>query len=468
MKESSIISTSFALSEAKKTWRNDPHYYVSINTFVENMLIKGKKDGKYQVKQLCQVAEIVDITENPNNKDEFNYIDIGTNKGQLLAIGYKLKSSDAPSRARRKVKKGDLLTAVSGSQTGKEEHVAVLVPDELDGSIASTGFEVIRPVEVNSYYLLLLFNHSIIKKQIFRRLRGSAIPAVWRRDLKNILIPINERLLEISNKLKQAIEAKIEAEEKRNEIEEIFKKYFDIEMEPPKAISSVYTSQNAKEVKRIDPKHFSPQLVIYENLLHKSKLNLVNLGKLVKKKIRRGVQPQYDKKGEIPVIKTGNVHDEPIRWEKTSRVNIEFYKLNKDAQVPKNSLVVTSTGEGSWGRTSISTVESALADGHIAIVEINKEIIDPYYVCAFLWTPYGKAQYKRRVRGSTGQTEIYPMDIETIIIPRLGDKDENLIAKEMKTYFTNFYRSIELHTQAMEELSKLLGLNSGGGKSWKS
>jgi len=465
MKGLSSISVYFTLSEAKSFWRNDPHYYVPMNTYTEDLLKSGKQVGAYKIKELCQVAKIIDVTENPKNKSEFNYIDIGTNKGNLLAIAYKLKGEEAPSRARRKVRKGDLLTAISGSQTGNEEHVAVLVPEELDGSIASTGFEVIRPLKIDPYYLLALFNHPIVKKQIFRRLRGSAIPAVWRRDLRNILIPINERLIEIGNKLKQAIEAKIEAEKRRKEIDKIFRKYLDIDLKPSEEVSSIYTLQKAKEVKRVDPKYFSPKLVMYENILFKSKLNLASLRELVSKKIRRGTQPQYEEDGEIPVIKTGNVHDRPIKWETCSKVNIKFYNMNKKAQVHKDSLVVTSTGEGSWGRTSVSTVEHAIADGHIAIVEINRMIIDPYYVCAFLWTPYGKAQYERRVRGCTGQTEIYPMDIETIIIPRLNKEDESRISEEMVTYFTNFYRSIELHSQAMEELNKLLGLNAGDDKS---
>ncbi|SFE00946.1 Restriction endonuclease S subunit [Thermoanaerobacter thermohydrosulfuricus] len=465
MKGLSPISALYTLYEAKSFWRNDPHYYVPMNTWVEDLLRDMKQKGKCDIKQLHQLAKIIDVTENPENKNKFNYIDIGSNKGNLLAVAYEVRGEEAPSRARRKVRKGDLLTAVSGSQTGREEHVSVLIPEELDGSVASTGFEVIRPLKIDPYYLLALFNHPIVKVQIFRRLRGSAIPAVWRRDLENILVPLNEKLVEVGNKLKQAIEAKIEAEKKRKEIEEVFKKYFDIEMEVPQAISSIYTAQNARKVKRIDPKYFSPQLVIYEKLLYDSKLKLVPLGKLVRKRIRRGVQPQYDKEGEIPVIKTGNVYDGPIKWEKVSKVNIMFYRSNKDAQVPKNSLVVTSTGEGSWGRTSISTIEQAIADGHITIVEIDERIIDPYYVCAFLWTPYGKAQYERKVRGSTGQTEIYPMDIETIIIPQLSKEDENEIAKKMKIYFSNFYCSIELHSQAIGELNELLGLNSGGDKS---
>jgi len=224
MKGLSSISASFTLSEAKSFWRNDPHYYVPMNTYTEDLLKAGEQAGVYKIKELCKVAKIIDVTENPENKSEFSYIDIGTNKGNLLAIAYKLKGKEAPSRARRKVRKGDLLTAVSGSQTGKEEHVAVLVPEELDGGIASTGFEVIRPLKIDPYYLLALFNHPIIKKQIFRRLRGSAIPAVWRRDLRNILVPVSRRLIEIGNKLKQAIEAKIEAEKKRKEIVEIFER----------------------------------------------------------------------------------------------------------------------------------------------------------------------------------------------------------------------------------------------------
>jgi len=317
--------------------------------------------------------------------------------------------------------------------------------------------------KINPYYLLAYLNSEPARHFLNYSVRGQTV-GLHARDAEKlpVLLPPQEIQDSVGNKLKQAIEAKIEAEKKRDEIKEIFRKYFDIEMKIPQAISSIYTSQNARKVKRIDPKYFSPQLIVYEKLLYDSKLKLVPLGKIVRNKIRRGVQPQYDKMGEIPVIKTGNVYDGPIRWEKTSKVNIMFYKSNKDAQVPKNALVVTSTGEGSWGRTSINTLEQAIADGHITIVEIDEGIIDPYYVCAFLWTPYGKTQYERRVRGCTGQTEIYPMDIKTIMIPRLDKKDENEIAKKTKIYFSNFYRSIELHSKAMKELNELLGLNAGG------
>jgi restriction endonuclease S subunit len=465
MKEISMISATFTLQESKDNWRNDPHYYVPINTFVERLILEKKSKNNCMIRQLEEVATVIEITENPENKNEFNYIDIGTNKGNLLAIAYRLKGEDAPSRARRKVRKGDILTAVSGSQTGKEEHVSILVPEKLDGSIASTGFEVIRPTTINPYTLLALFNHPIVKRQIFRRLRGSAIPAVWRRDFKSILIPISDELIEAGNKLKQAIEAKIEAEKKRKDVEKIFRKYFDLEMMPPSIISSDYNLQHAKEIKRIDPKHFSHRFLMYENVLSNSKLDLIPLRKLVKKRIRRGVQPIYDENGSVPVIKTGNVYDGPIRWESTSRVNLTFYQLNKDAQVPKDALLITSTGEGSWGRTSISTTGRALADGHITIIEIDEKIIDPYYVCAFLWTPYGKAQYERRVRGCTGQTEIYPMDLETITIPRLGIDDEIQIAESMRNYFNDFYLSSALHSQAMSELNKILELNSRGDNS---
>ena len=158
------------------------------------------------------------------------------------------------------------------------------------------------------------------------------------------------------------------------------------------------------------------------------------------------------------MIKTRDVNDSPIDWGNTSKTDINFYQKNKRAKIPQNALLVTSTGEGSWGRTSISDKSKAIADGHITIIPIDEALIDPYYVCAFLWTEYGKVQYYKRVRGCTGQTEIYPFDIKTIEVPRLGNNIETKIGNNLRDYIQLSEVSQGYHQQAMTELEQLLSL----------
>ena len=471
MKGLSIISASFTLSEAKKFWRNDPHYYAPINTFMEDILIKGEEDGKYRVKQLCQVAKIVDVTENPENKDEFNYIDIGTNKGQLLASGYKLKGSEAPSRARRKVKKGDLLTAVSGSQTGKEEHVAVLVPDELDGSIASTGFEVIRPVKANSYYLLLLFNHSIIKKQIFRRLRGSAIPAVWRRDLKNILVPINEKLLKISNKLRQAIEAKIEAEKKRKEVIDIYTEILPNTTELiryKKEISTIVKIQDARKIGRVDPQYFSKWIKQVINCIQQT-----DYFYLEESKFSRGKTPsekEYKNSG-VFVVKVRNILQDgriEVKGEKSYIDETNFERNYKNFTIEYGDIIFVATGKGSIGRVGIFLQKNlkAICSGELLVYREPNETKRWLILGLFLQSVMQEVLDKIAL-GPSGQTHLYPRQITKIPIPKFSESKIKILVNSLSNYFSLMDKSLQLYSQAMGEVNKLLGLNSGGNKLWK-
>ncbi|MCD6115048.1 restriction endonuclease subunit S [bacterium] len=461
MKGLSSISASFTLSEAKSFWRNDPHYYVPMNTYTEDLLKAGEQAGVYKIKELCKVAKIIDVTENPENKSEFSYIDIGTNKGNLLAIAYKLKGEEAPSRARRKVRKGDLLTAVSGSQTGKEEHVAVLVPEELDGGIASTGFEVIRPLKIDPYYLLALFNHPIIKKQIFRRLRGSAIPAVWRRDLRNILIPVSRRLIEIGNKLKQAIEAKIEAEKKRKEIEEIFERNLG-NIEVRKLGGYVFKLSYCIEAGRLDPHFYYPEFLKVLDLLNNSGFEIKRMSELVK----------FSKETTNPFNTTQFVYveiaDVDLRYG-----FISSHSIVKGSNAPSRARKIIREGallipltrpyRGAIAVVDSRYNEAITTTGFSVSYPKSDSLVDSYYLCAFLKSPYGLIQLIQRM-SNANYPAILEDDIADILVPILPN-DIKTVSDNMKEIVDNLLLSKQLHFQAMEELNKLLGLNAGGDNS---
>src|SRR5437667_8337865 len=71
------------------------------------------------------------------------YIDIGSIDRELKRVGpiEKVTGANAPTRARQWVKPGDVLVSL----TRPNLNAVALVTPELDGAIASTGFDVLRP-----------------------------------------------------------------------------------------------------------------------------------------------------------------------------------------------------------------------------------------------------------------------------------------------------------------------------------
>ena len=94
-----------------------------------------------------------------------------------------------PSRASFQVRKGDLLTAVSGISTGTDSHASAIVSEDYDGAVVTSGFAVLTATEVNPYYLLSFLRTKYFKMQVRRYRVGSAIPDISYEDLKKVLVP---------------------------------------------------------------------------------------------------------------------------------------------------------------------------------------------------------------------------------------------------------------------------------------
>ena len=133
-----------------------------------------------QIKELC--AKIEQIVPQDGEFDQFTYLDIGCvdNKTKRIVDPKTIKSKDAPSRARQLTQDGDIVFSTVRTYL---RNIA-LVPEIHGKIISSTGFVVLRPLDVLNkkylfYYLLTdeLIN-AINKKQI-----GTSYPAIRKNDL---------------------------------------------------------------------------------------------------------------------------------------------------------------------------------------------------------------------------------------------------------------------------------------------
>jgi len=119
----------------------------------------------------------------------FLYIDLGSIDQQQKRItrATSLLTKDAPSRARQLVRAGDILV----STVRPNLNSVAVVPPELDGATASTGFCVLRPAQdLDASYLFHWVRSPAFVSEMTRKATGQSYPAVSDRIIKSSKIPL--------------------------------------------------------------------------------------------------------------------------------------------------------------------------------------------------------------------------------------------------------------------------------------
>ena len=146
-------------------------------------------DG-WEVKRLGNISEIdpENLGGDTSPNYTFNYISL-ENVDSGVLTGYSEQFfCNAPSRARRKLKRGDVL--VSTVRPNLKSHFHFVLDDP--HWVCSTGFSVIRckeGVTHSGYVFFHLFGGSILR-QIDTLLAGSNYPAINSRDIRALEIPL--------------------------------------------------------------------------------------------------------------------------------------------------------------------------------------------------------------------------------------------------------------------------------------
>jgi type I restriction enzyme S subunit len=130
----------------------------------------------------------------PHEKDEFIYVDIGSIDRNLKIISepQTLLGKDAPSRARKIINTGDILVSL----TRPNLNAVALIEQEFDNQIASTGFEVIKPILVDSRYIFAIVRSNEFIDAISKKVQGALYPAAKSDDVRQyefLLPPLAEQ-----------------------------------------------------------------------------------------------------------------------------------------------------------------------------------------------------------------------------------------------------------------------------------
>lgn len=121
-------------------------------------------------------------------EEAFSYIEISSidNPTKRIVRANKLPPNGAPTRARQRLKAGDVLV----SMTRPNLNAVALVPPSLHGAVGSTGFDVLRPIIVSSKWLFYAVQQQGFIDEMSRRVLGVVYPAIRPKDVRSFPIPL--------------------------------------------------------------------------------------------------------------------------------------------------------------------------------------------------------------------------------------------------------------------------------------
>ncbi len=183
-------------SDTQNANRIDAEYFQPKYDEIINK-IKSYPDGWDKFENLIKLR---DKNFTPHESEIYDYIELAniTKNGNIVNIK-KIQGKYLPTRARRKVKEGDVIVS---SVEGSLDSIA-LITSQYDNALCSTGFYVMYSNVYNSETLFCLMKSVLEQFQLKRGCSGTILTAINSDELSKIILPIINQ--DIQQKIKQYI-----------------------------------------------------------------------------------------------------------------------------------------------------------------------------------------------------------------------------------------------------------------------
>ncbi|WP_313740623.1 N-6 DNA methylase [Pseudomonas sp.] len=206
--------------------------------------------------------------------------------------------------------------------------------------------------------------------------------------------------------------------------------------------------------------------------IHETRINGgMLISELNQKETCRGKSPAAEnyvdeKDGYAIVIKSGSnvsrqgkIITTDADWIEKS-VYDEFLSLPAARNIiQKYDVLLSSTGDGTLGKCAVYDLEHpAIADGHVTIIRVNPDIVDPYYLCDYLRLGFGAVQIDRLYTGSTGMIELTPDQVNSIVVDmRKSVAIQKELSLQLRTLEMQYLETLEQADEIIQSAGQVLG-----------
>ena len=198
---------------------------------------------------------------------------------------------------------------------------------------------------------------------------------------------------------------------------------------------------------RLDAEYYQPKFDELEAKISETH-TLVSLSSVLTLN-QRGTQPDYTEEG-LPVINSKHVREGEVLLS-DNRVATVPDKENP-LLIQKGDVLINGTGVGTIGRSAPYLHEQkAIPDNHVTILRTKK--LNPIFLSVYLNSIAGKYQVDKYFKGSSGQIELYPKDIDCFYVPLVDEVIQTKIAALVQQSFTlkaGSERLLEVAKRAVE------------------
>lgn len=170
-----------------------------------------------------------------------------------------------------------------------------------------------------------------------------------------------------------------------------------------------------------------------------------------------GSMVEYYREDGIVLLQTKNIDAFFINENNLIRVTSEFHNQLKKSQINFEDILIARSG--SFGKASIYLEENVVNSSDIILVEATKELVNPYFLVAYLNSKYGINQMVRFSSGGL-QGHVNLTILEELEVPKIDKAFQIKIEELIKNAYVKRSDSKKTYTKAETILLEEIGLQN--------
>lgn len=318
----------------------------------------------------------------------FQYIDIGAVSQTEKAITevQTVRAAEAPSRARQIVRAGDILV----STVRPNLNAVAVVPDDLDGATASTGFTVLRPNKrkLSGDFLFHWVRAPAFITEMIKLATGQSYPAVSDKIVKASKVPLfpldeQRRIAGLLDQADALRRLRFRALEKLNTLgQAIFHEMFGDLRTNERGWQEGVTLRDLAEV-----------------------VSGITKGRKVKTEVLR----------KVPYLAVSNVQDRFLKMDVVKTIDATEDEIDR-FRLYRDDILLTEGGDpDKLGRGTLwkEQLPECIHQNHVFRVRVTDDRVRPAFLSWQLGSERGKAYFLRSAKQTTGIASINKTQINS-------------------------------------------------------